>query len=544
MSISLRRINFIIKFLYKAIKIFKLKKAIAYIRISDEEQSHFSIEAQQRQIEEYCERHSITLHRAFIDEGFSAKNFDRPAWKELKVVLDKNRGQFAYLIVYKYDRMIRNAMEGLSQLHELEQKHRLTIISVCENLGLDPHSPYFKKVRADILVHAEFERNVISDRVKTGMNQAMRNGRYLHQAPFGYLNSRDEMDRPLIIVDETKREIIRMIFNRYIAGDRIIDILATVRKSFPLKGKSPITRIIANPVYTAMVKVPAYRAEPEKMVEAIHEPIIDRTTWWNAQSRRNGETIQISPKVTSELMPLRGYIHCENGHPYTGSLCTGRKGKKYAHYMCNHCKPKTTVAAMVAHSDLELIMQSISMEPALVESVKRRTAQLLSERIKDQSNRKSQLVKQANEFAQLIRSTEDKFIRDQIGPDTYKRQMEIHSRGLAAVQMELEQLSSNAMAVEVNFTKYIDMLSNLKEVFNMAGVSDKGSLIKMLFPAGLIRTKHTYQTAIITPLLTFNPTIGAPLKITGESLSSNSPVGGPGGGEIKPLLQLIARICA
>ncbi|HWY38296.1 MAG TPA: recombinase family protein, partial [Bacteroidia bacterium] len=143
-----------------------MKTAYQYVRISDDDQSNFSISGQQKMNDDYALKHDIRVLKTFSDDGYSAKDFNRPSWKELEKELSKNKNKVDYLIVWKYDRLIRNAAEGLAFIEKLEQKWNIKLLSVMENFFIDPHSPYFFKSRADLLVNAEFERRVISDRSK------------------------------------------------------------------------------------------------------------------------------------------------------------------------------------------------------------------------------------------------------------------------------------------------------------------------------------------------------------------------------------------
>lgn len=165
--------------------------AYAYLRISSEDQSNFSLEAQEEIIKRYAASHNFSIQKVFTDDGVSAKNFNRPAWKRLEIDLSKSKGEVKAVIVAKYDRLIRNAAEGLALLERFEMKLQVQMISAGENFYIDPHSPFFFKIRADMLVNGEFERRVIADRTKMGIWQAKKQGRFLGTAPFGYKNARD-----------------------------------------------------------------------------------------------------------------------------------------------------------------------------------------------------------------------------------------------------------------------------------------------------------------------------------------------------------------
>ena len=70
-----------------------MKTAYQYIRISDEDQSNFSLSGQEKMNRDYGAKHGIEVVKTFIDDGYSAKNFNRPKWKELEKELAKNKSK-------------------------------------------------------------------------------------------------------------------------------------------------------------------------------------------------------------------------------------------------------------------------------------------------------------------------------------------------------------------------------------------------------------------------------------------------------------------
>ena len=194
-----------------------MKIAYQYIRISQEDQSNFSLSGQEKMNLDYAAKHNIRVVKTFIDDGYSAKNFDRPQWRQLEKELSKNKNQIDYLIITKYDRLIRNAAEGLAFIEKMEQKWNIKLLSVMENFFIDPHSPFYFKFRADILVNADFERRQISDRSRFGVWAARSQGRFVGKAPLGYDNARDEKDKPIIIINEHQRPVIEQVFDDFLA---------------------------------------------------------------------------------------------------------------------------------------------------------------------------------------------------------------------------------------------------------------------------------------------------------------------------------------
>lgn len=156
-----------------------MKQAYEYRRISEKEQSNWSLSGQGSTNHDFAARNGIEIVQNFQDDGKSARNFDRPGWKELMEALRRNHRNIDFLIVAKYDRIIRNVAEGLATIERIEQRWGVKVLSVMENISIPVHSPFFFKLRADMLVNAEFERRVISDRSKFGTMQAKAQGRFI-----------------------------------------------------------------------------------------------------------------------------------------------------------------------------------------------------------------------------------------------------------------------------------------------------------------------------------------------------------------------------
>ena len=71
----------------------QIKKVIAvgYVRVSTDEQAEgFSLDAQEDRIRAYAESQDFRLLKIYRDDGYSAKNLDRPAMQELLKDLKQN----------------------------------------------------------------------------------------------------------------------------------------------------------------------------------------------------------------------------------------------------------------------------------------------------------------------------------------------------------------------------------------------------------------------------------------------------------------------
>jgi DNA invertase Pin-like site-specific DNA recombinase len=153
-----------------------LKKSVAiYARVSTDKQK---VEMQLAELREYGERAGWKIYREFIDEGYTGKDTARPAFKEM---LDEARWRkFDVLLVWKLDRLSRSLKDLIGTLDELGH---LGIDFISYDNKIDTSSPTGKLVFQVIGAVAEFERNIISERVKAGLRNAQRNGKRLGRPP-------------------------------------------------------------------------------------------------------------------------------------------------------------------------------------------------------------------------------------------------------------------------------------------------------------------------------------------------------------------------
>lgn len=521
-----------------------MKTAFQYIRISDEDQSNFSISGQQLVNEQFAKRNNIRIVKTFIDDGYSAKNFNRPQWQQMEKELTKNKVD--YLIVWKYDRFIRNTLEGLIFIERLEDKLNIRLLSVLENYGIDPADPYFKKQRAEMLVDAEFERNKISDRTKMGQWSGRCQGRFFGIAPYGYTNSRDSKDQAIIVVDAQKAKIVQGMFEDFLNDHSFATIAQRAKeKGFDMTAKEVIKRILTNRTYAGLIKVGAYRNEPEKTVKGLHDALISEDVYWKTYYKIQEQTKIISPKVHDENLPLRGFLLCENcSSPHTGAKCKG-KNKYYYYYWCNNCRGKN-FPAQKTHSDLETILKGLSLKKHLIDAYRVQTKLELEKVQKDRSERLTELNREFAITKKKLDSLEEKYIDDKIEQETYQKWYSTYSEDLNKKSSLIADLQKDSLKVSQQFLPFMDYLGDLNFVYNQAEITEKQPFLRAIFPGCLITKSEGYRTPYIIDHLFVNslPLKGLlDVKKEGElSFSENSPLGVGNGGQIEHLLSVISRI--
>jgi DNA invertase Pin-like site-specific DNA recombinase len=152
-----------------------LKHVAIYYRVSTDRQDLASQKnAVERWLEALPEEKKPLSIKVFKDQGISGKTALRKGYQDLlKAAYEK---QIDTIIVYRLDRLSRNATEAIQTLLSLDQAG-VGFISVTQavlNLGLD--NPFRRTMLAAFSEIAEIERETIVGRVKSGLASAKARG--------------------------------------------------------------------------------------------------------------------------------------------------------------------------------------------------------------------------------------------------------------------------------------------------------------------------------------------------------------------------------
>ncbi|MCI8992992.1 MAG: recombinase family protein [Eubacterium sp.] len=193
----------------KPIHLWTEKKAALYVRVSTRYQvDKDSLPFQRKKLKEYCKLIGIENFKIFEDDGYSAKNTDRPHFQDM---MNRVRfGEFSHIIVWKVDRISRNLLDFAAMYEELKD-HRVTFISMNEQF--DTSTAIGEAMLKIILIFAELERNMTSERVTGIMLDRAENGLWNGaRMPVGF-RWNDETKYPEPDPDEVK--VVQLIFDEY-----------------------------------------------------------------------------------------------------------------------------------------------------------------------------------------------------------------------------------------------------------------------------------------------------------------------------------------
>ncbi len=149
-----------------------------------------SPEMQLRELREYVARRGWEIAGEYVDAGISGARERRPELDRL--LADARRRRFDAVVVWRYDRFARSLRQLVSALEEFRA---LGIDFVSLREGVDTSTPNGRLVFGIFASIAEFERELIRDRVRSGLRNTRARGKRL--------------GRPRAIIDGTKVAALR-----------------------------------------------------------------------------------------------------------------------------------------------------------------------------------------------------------------------------------------------------------------------------------------------------------------------------------------------
>ncbi len=306
-----------------------LRVAIYIRRSTDEEHQPFSLEAQESKLRAYItSQPGWSLVAAFPDDA-SGATLERPGLQ--KALAAARAGRFDVLLVYRVDRLTRRIRDLVALLDDLDTAG-VAFRSATE--PFDTSTAAGRMLVQMLGVFAEFEREMIIDRVVNGMERKAAKGKWtLGTAPFGYTVDAAEH---VLIPNEDEAPTVKEIFRLYTSrrlGTRAIATRFNER-GLSKRGGRPwshkiVAYVLGNRVYLGEI---AFRG----IVRAdAHHALIDPDTFDLAQRilTDRGDNPATKAGAASEYH-LTGKLTCARcGRTYLGTSAVGRS-RAYRYYTC------------------------------------------------------------------------------------------------------------------------------------------------------------------------------------------------------------------
>ena len=397
----------------------------------------------------------IALSDRYDDGGYTGANTERPALQRL--IADIKEGTVNCVVVYKVDRLSRSLLDFV-QILELFEKNSVAFVSVTQ--AFNTNNSMGRLTLNILLSFAQFEREIISERVKDKMGAARKKGKWLGGRPIlGY--DLDKVNHK-IVINEKDAKLVREVFDLYLKERTFLGVAKLLNekgyltKCHPTKSgnhggirfkNTNVHHIVKNILYTGKVK---YNGE---IYKGMHEAIISDEIFNKAREIiANNRVRRDYSKVTHNTGLLSRILRCKacNGimfHTYTSK----KKDRKYRYYVClnahkrgySSCPTKSVNAQHIEDAvigSLKKIALDAELRKGALEDVNKR----IREEIDAHNKETKALIEKARNLHDKIGKIKESLKL----PTEKKREMEQELKHLIAQHGEHDRLLTEARLKE------------------------------------------------------------------------------------------------
>jgi site-specific DNA recombinase len=186
-------------------------RAVAYVRVSTARQAEegLSLEAQQRRVEAHIEGRGWKLVApTFVERGVSGRRDDRPELARLLAAVD--RGETDVVVIPALSRFGRSVRSLHTNFERLDRAG-VALVSLTESI--DTGTSVGRLLRSVLAALAEFESDVLGERVASVTAARAAKGKTHGRTPYGYRPGPGGIES-----DPVEAEIVRRVFRDYVAG--------------------------------------------------------------------------------------------------------------------------------------------------------------------------------------------------------------------------------------------------------------------------------------------------------------------------------------
>jgi len=394
-------------------------RCAVYVRKSHEEGLDMpfnSLDAQQEACLAYIKSQGWgALPTEYSDGGYTGANTDRPGVQRL--MQDIESGKVDCVVVHRVDRLSRSLLD-FAKLMETFDQRGVAFVSVTQRF--DTTSSMGRLTLNILLSFAQFEREIIAERIRDKISAAKKRGQWIGGHPFlGY-----DIDHPnrKLVVNEEEAKLVRRIFDGFLRTGSCLKLARELNKQGhrtkswkTAKGKGNggqpwnkvyVHRVLANPKYIGLIDYKGQNYTGQ------HTPIIDQGTWDRARAimDKNARNRAVQTRRKTAAL-LKGILRCGHCGKAMGATFTNRRGKRYQYYLCNHAEKNgydTCPVKSVAAGEIEAAVvdqfRGLFRSPDMIAGTYRAMLDQAEVEQQGQRREKDALERRLAELRKMIRS--------------------------------------------------------------------------------------------------------------------------------------------
>ena len=478
------------------------QKFFLYARKStdvDDKQA-LSIEAQIAELKAFAKKENIFISKIIIEKK-TAKVPGRPLFNDMLNRLEKGEAQG--ILSWHPDRLARNSVDGGRIIYLLDTG-KLSALKF-------PQFWYENTAQGKFMLNMAFGQSKyyvdsLSENVKRGLRQKVRNGIYPSLAPIGYIN---DVRKKTVMVDRKRSVIVREAFELYAKGNSGLWDISNFFASHGIfssggkhlngkvcEGNKPfkldrITFILSNPFYYGHFRY------GKEVYEGKHPPIITKNLFDQVQAiLKKRSRPQYSPKNDPEA--LCGLVRCGScsmGITAEYKIKRQKNGNEH-HYTYYHCTRKNKVIKCsepcIREEVLATQLSSLIEDFSLPEDWANQMFTMLEKDEKEGAHSSAAFVQESKEktatLSQKLQRLLDSYLEQDIEREVY-----LHKK--AELMSEKKSLEEKIVTLEQQKTGWIEPLREwVKEAQNGVKIArgydlvPKKVIAKKLFGSNLLLT--------------------------------------------------------
>jgi DNA invertase Pin-like site-specific DNA recombinase len=332
-------------------------RAHIYIRRSNDEQSGYSPQAQERDCRRHCTERGYEVVSVHIDDDVSGTRRERPALSQL---LQQARAGDV-VVVHHFDRLSRDAAFLLDLVYRQLKNKKVKVEPV--QGGIDPYSEIGKLLLTVQGGVAEYYIDNLRREISKGLREKATQGGWVGPLPFGYSSVWDIASNGERVrgsgraIPDADAPVVRLMYQAYATGNESTSSIAAALNSqgYTMRGRygrvafssDSVSAILANSFYTGVVR---YLGQE---LPGNHEAIIDRELWDRVaivRARRNHGGGSAPGKRQLGLLSELG--HCERCGAKLHWVEQGEGTSRRRYYRCRNARKAKSCDAPSQRADV------------------------------------------------------------------------------------------------------------------------------------------------------------------------------------------------
>ena len=463
---------------------------IIYCRVStDEQRQGTSVDVQEERLKAYCtfKGYNIITSPEFRDckEDESAKTFEkRPIMQAILNYIRRHRGKVQKLLFLRWNRFSRDLFSATDAVKELL------------DLGVEPNAIEeelnFESTSWPVLLGAyigiaQSDNIARSKATIDGIRGTLKKGKCSNRAPRGYKNIRESKHNCYVVILEDVAKPIRKAFKELAKG--VLSANYIRKKYCPHIPESTFFGMMRNPFYMGKIRVPAYKDEPEILVEGQHEALISEDVFNMVQDVLDGRK-NTKTKLTKHINPdlfLRKFLICPVcGRGFTGATSKGNGGY-YTYYYCSEDTSHILIRADAANEIFIQYVSQLKPHPTVSKLYGMVLGEIHRDMRKELQIQIEHVKRELIEKNRQIAHVEDLMVSDREHISRYSKIIERYEEEAHLLQMKLKILATqNRKDIKPKLRYVISLINNMDKHMRDAPIEVKFKLIGLMFPEKIV----------------------------------------------------------